>query len=134
MTNYAFYDEELRQRFITTIKPFGLSYELGERQDELLVTLSGMCNLDTELEIDNIYNSLLDGGLDLWADEGGTGVETNSAGVRVQLQSGQACQIRFDTSIMNKLLNCLTPLELEHLVQEIALAVENPTDKPLCER
>ncbi len=133
MANYAFYDEDIRQQFIEAINPFGLSYELGKRQDELLVTLTDKHDLDTELEIDAIYNRLMDGGLDLWADAGGTGIETNSAGVRVLLKSGEACQIRFDTAMMNKLLKCLTPQELEDLVQEIALAVETPTDKPLCE-
>jgi len=51
----------------------------------------------------------------------------------VELASGQVCQVRFDTKIMNKVLGCLTPAELEEMVKQIALAVENPSDASLCE-
>ena len=42
-------------------------------------------------------------------------------------------QVRIDTKIINKVLGCLTLVELEGLVQQVALAVENPSDAPLCE-
>jgi len=45
----------------------------------------------------------------------------------------QSCLIRLDTKVMNKVLGCLTRLELESFVQQIAAAVENPGDTPLCE-
>jgi len=96
--------------------------------------IEGEIDFDTELELDEIDNTLLGDGLDLWAsDEEAGGLETNAAGVRVQLSTGQVCQVRLDTKIMNKLLGCLTLPELESFVQQIALAVENPTDSPLCE-
>ena len=115
------------------IKKFELESSLDNRQEELVVRIEGAIDFDTELEIDEIYNRLLGDGLDLWADEEATGLETNAAGVRVQLSTGQVCQIRIDTKIMNKVLGCLTPLELENFVQQIAAAVENPSDTPLCE-
>jgi len=134
MPVYGFYDNDIRQSFLDAIKKFKLESSLDNRQEELVVRIEGDIDFDTELEIDEIYNRLLGDGLDFWAsDEEATGLETNAAGVRVQLSTGQVCQIRIDTKIMNKILGCLTPLELENFVQQIATAVENPSDTPLCE-
>jgi len=128
MPVYGFFDDKLRQSFLDSISKYKLETSLGERHDELTVTIKGDIDFDTELEIDAVYNTVLGDGLDLWAsDEDTTGLETNAAGVRVELASGQ------DTQIMNKVLGCLTPAELEEMVQQIALAVENPSDKSLCE-
>ena len=81
----------------------------------------------------NPFYTLSDG-LDHWAgNEEASGLDTNAVGVRVQLSTGQVCQIRIDTKIRNKVLDCLTPLELENFMQQIALAVENPSDTLLCE-
>jgi len=134
MPVYGFYDNDIRQSFFDAIKKFKLESSLDNRQEELVVRIEGDIDFDTELEIDEIYNRLLGDGLDLWADdEEAIGLETNAAGVRVQLSTGQVCQIHVDTKIMNKVLGCLTPLELENFVQQIAAAVENPSDTPLCE-
>ena len=134
MPVYGFYDNDIRQSFLDAIKKFKLESSLDNRQEELVARIEGAIDFDTELEIDEIYNRLLGDGLDLWADdEEATGLETNAAGVRVQLSTGQVCQIRIDTKIMNKVLGCLTPLELDNFVQQIAAAVENPSDTPLCE-
>ena len=134
MPVYGFFDDKLRQSFLDSISKYKLKTSLGERHDELTVTIKGDIDFDTELEIDAVYNTVLGDGLDLWAsDEDTTGLETNAAGVRVELASGQVCQVRFDTQIINKVLGCLTPAELEEMVQQIALAVENPSDASLCE-
>ena len=134
MPVYGFYDNDIRQSFLDDIKKFELESSLDNRQEELVVRIEGAIDFDTELEIDEIYNRLLGDGLELWAsDEEATGLETNAAGVRVQLSTGQVCQIRIDIKIMNKVLGCLTPLELDNFVQQIAAAVENPSDTPLCE-
>lgn len=134
MPVYGFYNNDIRQSFIDAIRNFNLEPSLDNRQDELVVIIKDDIDFDTELKIDEIYNELLGDGLDLWASDDETaGLETNAAGVRVQLSTGQVCQIRIDTKIMNKVLGCLTPLELENFVQQIAAAVENPSDTPLCE-
>lgn len=134
MPVYGFFNEKLRQTFLDAIQKYKLDTSLGQRQDELVVTIKDELNFDIELEIDAAYNTLIGDGLDLWAsEEESTGLETNAAGVRVKLASGQVCQVRIDTKIMSKVLGCLTPGELEDLVQQIALAVENPSDTPLCE-
>lgn len=134
MPVYGFYDKEIRQSFMDAIKEFKLKPSLDTRQDELVVVIKTDIGFDTEMQIDEIYNTVLGDGLDLWAsDEDAAGLETNAAGVRVELSTGQVCQVRIDTKIMNKVLGCLTPTELEDFVQQIAAAVENPSDTPLCE-
>jgi len=134
MPVYGFYDNDIRQSFMDAIKEFKLEPSLDTRQDELVVVIEANVDFNTELQLDEIYNTLLGDGLELWADdEDATGLETNTAGVRVELSTGQVCQVRIDTKIMNKVLGCLTPLELESFVQQIAAAVENPSDTPLCE-
>ena len=134
MPVYGFYNNDIRQSFLDAIKKFKLESLLDNRQEELVVRIEGDINFDTELEIDEIYNTLLGDGLEIWAnDEEATGLETNAAGVRVELSTGQVYQIRIDTKIMNKVLGCLTPVELENFVQQIAAAVENPSNASLCE-
>ena len=133
MPVYGFYDHDIRQSFMDAIKEFKLEPSLDTRQDELVVAIEADIDFDTELRLDEIYNTLLGDGLDIWAgNEDAAGLETNTAGVRVELSTGQVCQVRIDTKIMNKVLGCLTPLELENFVQQVAAAVENPSDTPLC--
>ena len=135
MPVYGFYNDDIRQSFLDAISKYKLDTATGQRHDEQIVTIKDAIDFNTELEIDGIYNSLIGDGLDLWASEAETdGLETNAAGVRVQLANGQACQVRIDTKLMNKVLGCLSPDELEELVQQVASAVENPSDMPLCEQ
>jgi len=59
MSVYGFFDDKLRQSFLDSISRYKLDTSLGERHDELTVTIKGDIDFDTELEIDAVYNTVL---------------------------------------------------------------------------
>lgn len=59
MPVYGFFDNDIRQTFLESIAKYKLDTSLGERHDELVVTINGDIDFDTELEIDAVYNTLL---------------------------------------------------------------------------
>jgi hypothetical protein len=132
MPRFAFFDTDIREQFIEHAKSQGMQPELDEHADEYLAIVPDDLDPDVLEGLEEAYNEIMTTGMNLWEQEEESVVERSAAGVKVELSDGTVCNIKFDAEIMRKLLGCLTPLELENLVQAIALAVENPTDAPIC--
>lgn len=132
MPRFAFFDTEIREQFVEHADSQDIPTTLAEHADEFLAIVPD--DLDPEVleGLEEAYNEIMAAGMNLWEQAEESPVERTAAGVKVELSDGTVCNIKFDTEIMRKLLGCLTPLELENLVQAIALAVENPTDAPIC--
>ncbi|MES9991232.1 MAG: hypothetical protein ABW098_04725 [Candidatus Thiodiazotropha sp.] len=56
------------------------------------------------------------------------------AGVNVTLRDGRVIQAVIDPGLMRRLLTVVSPQELGEFVDTIVAAVENPDDRPLCQR
>ena len=131
MLEYVFFDDSLRQRFVTFLAERGVEYSLGD--DELGSIVSVPEEIDDDLSdaIDEHYETLMEAQEEL-LEEGEHALEKNAAGIRVELSDGTPCMVRIDPKLLSKALDSLSLAELEQLVQQVAVSVEHPDDSPLC--
>lgn len=87
--------------------------------------------LDEKVEL--YYDQMLDLNESLVAEEEGQ-AHVHTAGVNVTLNDGRVVQAAVDPQLMQKLLEVVSPQELGDLVNAIADAVENPDERPFCQR
>lgn len=130
MFDYIFFDESLRDRFVSFVREKGAA---AEKSDEGGYMASVPEDIDEALseEIDTCYEELLQENAEL-LEGTDDALEKNVAGVRVQLADGTPCTIRLDPDLVARLLQAISLEELRDMVQTIAAAVEDPDDRPLC--
>ncbi|MCU7844043.1 MAG: hypothetical protein KZQ93_09410 [Candidatus Thiodiazotropha sp. (ex Monitilora ramsayi)] len=133
MLEYIFFHERPWQRFIDYLTSMGLEPQATSGSEGWLVTLPE--DLDDELDekIEVYYDKMLDLNESLVAEEEGQ-EHVHTAGVNVTLKDGRVVQAAVDPGLMQKLLDAVTPRELGDLVNAIADAVENPDERPFCQR
>lgn len=129
MIDYIFFDDGLMNRFTSFLRQRGVEHETDTAGK--LVQLPEDLDDDLLTTIEDEYDLLLSETEQL-LEETGDALEKNLAAVRVELSSGQACNIKFSPDILGRLLQVMSVDELQEMVQNIARAVENPSDKPIC--
>ncbi|HEY0635781.1 MAG TPA: hypothetical protein VGE00_10395 [Gammaproteobacteria bacterium] len=130
MLEYVFFDEGIRNKFVTFLRERGVEVECGDEEGCIAAIPE---DLDDELgdEIDACYEQLLQETAEL-LEQGEHAMEKNVAGVTFQLADGTPCTVRLDPDLVARILNCVTMEELRDMVQLIAAGVENPDNRPLC--
>lgn len=128
MLEYMFFDERIRERFGEFLKAKGVEYSFSDK-DGLIVMVPEDLSEELDDLIDEQYEKLLQETAEQLEDQV---IDRSAAGVCVQLSDGRPCQVRIDPALLARMLGCITLEELRDLVQEIAVAVENPDDRPIC--
>ena len=130
MLEYIFFEETLRDKFATFLRGRGVEPTLSD-ESGCVAAIPEDLEDDLADAIDECYERLLQENAELLE---GTedALEKNAAGVRVELADGTPCMVRLDPDLMARLLGCISLEELRDMVQDIAAAVENPDDRPLC--
>ncbi len=131
MPRYAFFDDDIRQKFAATVRQHNVDFATDEQADEYLIVVADNLEAETIEALDEAYNNIMAAGMGMW-EETDEQASDSAAAVKVQLSDGSVANIRFNPDLLARLLEVLTPREVEDLVQEIALGVENPTDAPVC--
>ncbi len=130
MLEYLFFDPELRDRFVAFAESQGVACTPGE--DDSTVLLPEDIADEVAEAIEETYDRLLQENAER-LEEGEDALEKNVAAVMVQLSDGRPCNIKLDPELLSRLLQSISVEELRDLVQSIAVAVENPSDKPVCQ-
>lgn len=133
MFEYIFFDEELRQRFVSYARTRGIECALLPDTMGLLATTPEDLDEAVYGELDSFYDELMEEQAER-ADATDGKATHQAAGVRVTLSDGRPCMIRLEPRLANRLLAAFTLEEIQELVGAIALGVENPQDLPLCKR
>ncbi|MCU7809922.1 MAG: hypothetical protein KZQ77_01610 [Candidatus Thiodiazotropha sp. (ex Notomyrtea botanica)] len=133
MLEYIFFDERPWRRFIDYLESLGLEPQSSSSDEGWLVALPE--NLDDALDekVELYYDQMLDLNESLVAEEEGQ-AHVHTAGVNVTLNDGRVVQAAVGPQLMQKLLEVVSPQELGDLVNAIADAVENPDERPFCQR
>jgi len=131
MLEYVFFEESLREKFVRFAAERDVAVEKSNEAGFLASVPEDLDEVRSD-ELDEYYEVLLQENADLLE---GTedGLEKNAAGVQVELSDGTPCNIKFDPDMLARLLNCISLEELRDLVQAIAVRVENPDDRPICQ-
>jgi riboflavin biosynthesis pyrimidine reductase len=133
MLEYILFDERPWRRFIDYLESLGLEPQASSDDQGWLVALPE--DLDDELDekIEAFYDRMLAMNESLVAQEEGQ-AQVHTAGINLTLAGGQVVQAAVDPKLMQRLLSVITPEELGELVNLIVDAVENPDERPLCQR
>lgn len=130
MYEYVFFDDGIRDHFVTDLKARGADYRLLDG-DGLLVEVSEEISDEDTDAIDLLYDQLLQQSGELM-EQGEDALEMNVAGVQVELADGSACTIRLDPDFVARLLTTISMEELRDLCQTISEGVERRDNSPLC--
>ncbi|RTZ61664.1 MAG: hypothetical protein DSZ32_01440 [Gammaproteobacteria bacterium] len=123
MPRYAFFDDNVRQQFAATAHQHNVDFVTDEQADEYLIVVADNLEAETIEALDEAYNNIMAAGMGMWEE---TDEQASDSAAAVK------ANIRFNPELLARLLEVLTPREVEDMVQEIALGVENPTDAPVC--
>lgn len=133
MLEYIFFDQRPWQQFIDYLESLGLQPARSSGDQGWLVALPEDLDDALDEKIEAYYDQMLEMNESLVAEEEGE-AHVHTAGVNVTLADGRVVQAAIDPSLMQRLLDAVTPQELGELVNAIADAVENPDERPFCQR
>lgn len=88
---------------------------------------------DIEDKIETNYDELMENAEELLIEDG-EGAEKDVAAITISLQSGETIYASVDPKVLNRILGVITTQELNDLVNSIVSSVENPDDRPFCNR
>ena len=131
---YMFFDEALRDRFVTFVSLHGIASTV--RQDEIagfVVELPDGLDDAQQEAVEDEYDSIMDEQM-LLAESGDELVSHHVAGVTVTLADGTTRTIRIPPPIARRLLEHFTPEEVHEIATAFAQSIENPIDGPLCRK
>lgn len=133
MLEYIFFHRELMDEFRSGLDTLAVRHE--SRDDDLGFVVAVAEDLDEALldQLDELYETLLVKSEDLLsADESLT--DKQAAAIGINLSDGRTVQASVRPALMNKLLEAISFEELNELVEAITDAVENPDERPFCQR
>ncbi|MCU7795976.1 MAG: hypothetical protein KZQ73_06815 [Candidatus Thiodiazotropha sp. (ex Semelilucina semeliformis)] len=133
MLEYIFFDERPWRRFIDYLESLGLEPQSSSSDEGWLIALPEDLDDALDEKVELYYDQMLDLNESLVAEEEGQ-AHVHTAGVNVTLNDGRVVQAAVDPQLMQKLLEVVSPQELGDLVNAIADAVENPDERPFCQR
>lgn len=134
MLEFVLFAEQLRERFTTWLTDNGIAHQTGGDADELLVLVAEDIDDATLEKIDAFYDGLLDESARLADAEDDTPDAVHLVGIQFRRGDGTHGMVRITPELANRLHECLDRVELQAFVQTVADAVENPDDRPLCQR
>ncbi len=106
--------------------------------DCFIVTLPEEADEAVLEKLENYYDALLD--IDktiteqVLAKQPDSSDTLDSAGISVQLKDGQNVYAEINPELLNRVLQTISPDELNIIVSAITEAVENPDERSLCQR
>jgi hypothetical protein len=133
MLEYIFFDERPWRQFIDYLESLGLQPTYSSGDQGWLVALPEDLDDALDEKVEAYYDRMLEMNESLVAEAEGD-AHVHTAGVNVTLADGRVVQAAIDPKLMQRLLAAVTPEELGDLVNAIADAVENPDERPFCQR
>ncbi len=133
MFDYVFYFEASRNRFSRWLEAHDIDCQLASNQEEKLVRIPE--DVDDELleKIDTLYDELLAADEALLAEQDGE-AQMHVAGISFTVADGQTVQVPVEPDFLNRLLGAISMEELGEFVKLIVDAIENPDDRPFCQK
>ena len=133
MLEYIFFHTTPWEHFIDFLKARGLVHDAAQEEQGFMVRIPEETDDSLMDEIEEYYDRLLDMNEELFiAEEEGQQVHT--AGVSVNLSDGRSVQAAVDPKLLNRILESVSIDELGVFINAIVDAVENPDERPFCQR
>jgi hypothetical protein len=131
MLEYIFFHRQALDRFGEYLTETGIAHEI--RQDEMGLVAAVPDDLAPEVieRIDAVYEQLLDESENLLSEEEDA---TCTAALNITLNDGRTVAVSVAPELLNRILSVISFEELNGLLDSIVSGIENPDDRPLCQR
>ncbi|HEB83188.1 MAG TPA: hypothetical protein ENJ11_10040 [Gammaproteobacteria bacterium] len=135
MLDYIFFNKKTCDLFAESATSAGITAIVDCADDCFTVRLPEDSNDKLLEELEAYYDELLDMDRDLAdAQEQETSAEMHTAGISVALNDGRHVYAQVAPELLSRVLQCISPDELNTIVCAITEAVENPDTSSLCQR
>jgi len=133
MLEYIFFDRRPWRLFIDFLRDLGLHPYHREEAQGLMVLLPDDIEDRLMDPIEARYDELLEMNDRLFAEQEGE-AHVHRAGVSVSLADGRVVEAAVPPALLNRILEVVSTDELGRFVSAIVDAVENPDERPFCQR
>lgn len=135
MLEYVFFHETPFKSFVKYLETKKVSPKITIEDDSYEIGISEDINEDLSDEIDEKYDELMEMNQDLLEEqEEASEKNYNLASIGFKLKDGTSSNANIDSSVMSRIMEVITPLELNLMVDAIVTAVENPEQRSICQQ
>ena len=133
MLEYIFFHDGPRRQFLQYLESHDIPHVEQNDTMGMIVAVPEDMGEDIEDKIETNYDELMENAEELLIEDG-EGAEKDVAAITISLQSGETIYASVDSKVLNRILGVITTQELNDLVNSIVSSVENPDDRPFCNR
>ncbi|MDX2478123.1 MAG: hypothetical protein QNL05_12255 [Gammaproteobacteria bacterium] len=133
MLEYIFFHDGPRRQFLQYLESLDIPHVEQNDTMGMIVAVPEDMGEDIEDKIETNYDELMENAEELLLEDG-EGAEKDVAAITISLQSGETIYASVDPKVLNRILGVITTQELNDLVNSIVSSVENPDDRPFCNR
>jgi hypothetical protein len=135
MLEYIFFNKEPFQLFANFLELQKIDSKITNKEESIEVGIPEDTNDDILDEIDYKYDQLMELDQKISEDQEDE-IAGNFSGVSLsfKLKNGITSNANIDPQIIAKILNVITPEELNTLINAIVVAVENPDERSICQQ
>ena len=133
MLEYILFDEQSLKRFLAWLEQHAIPCEQRSDDMGLLVAIPDDLDDETTAAVETCYEKLLADSEALLA-EAGMGPEKHAAALTIRLGDGRTVHAGVPPALLNRVLSAISVQELNQLVEAIVDSIENPDDRPFCQR
>ncbi|MBI5462663.1 MAG: hypothetical protein HY941_10810 [Gammaproteobacteria bacterium] len=133
MLEYIFFHAALSAEFTERLQALSIPFE--SQDDAMGFVVAVPEDMDEALidQVNELYESLLAKSEGLLEQED-PAAEKNIAAITLNLHDGRAVQALVRPDLLNRVLEVISLQELNELVEAITDAVDNPDERPICQR
>jgi hypothetical protein len=135
MLEYVFFHETPFQSFVKFLEFHKISPKITIEEDSYEIAIPEDIDDDLLNQIDEKYDELMEMNQNLFEEQEGTSSNNYSlASIGFKLSDGTTSHADIDSKLMSRIMEAITPEELNTIIDAIVTAVENPEQRTVCQR
>jgi len=133
MLEYIFFHQQSLEQFVLRLEQQSIPYQARDDDMGLVVAIADDLPDAITDPLDAYYDKLLEDAENLSVEEG-EAAEKYCAGLNITLSDGRTTSVEVAPELLNRILGAISFAELNQLLEAIVSSVENPDNRPLCQR
>lgn len=133
MLEYIFFHKSPFDQFIHYLDKHTVPYSRKDDHMGFVIAIPDDLSDQIYTKVDDTYEKLLSDSEKLLAEQDNA-AEKNAAAITINLSDGKTIQASVPPDLLNRILESISCEELGVLVNAIVSSVENPDNRPLCQR
>jgi hypothetical protein len=133
MLEYIFFHQQSLEQFVVRLEQQSIPYQARDDDMGLVVAIADDLPDAITDPLDAYYDKLLEDAENLSVEEG-EAAENYTAGLNITLSDGRTTSVEVAPELLNRILGAISFAELNQLLEAIVSSVENPDNRPLCQR